>query len=68
MVNAAAWRSLYDATCLRRSLVLWWLLRSWRRGTLRRGLSGVGLSLGYDDNVTLASREEIASWFYMISP
>ena len=30
LVNAAAWRGLYDATCLRRSLVLWWLLR--RRG------------------------------------
>ena len=27
LVNAAAWRSLYDATCLRRSLVLWWMLR-----------------------------------------
>ena len=30
LVNTAAWRGLYDATCLRRSLVLWWLLR--RRG------------------------------------
>jgi hypothetical protein len=30
IINAAAWRGLYDATCLRRSLVLWWLLR--RRG------------------------------------
>ena len=30
MVNAAARRGMYDATCLRRSLVLWWLLR--RRG------------------------------------
>ena len=27
MVNAAAHRVPYDATCLRRSLVLWWLLR-----------------------------------------
>jgi hypothetical protein len=27
LVNAAARRGLYDATCLRRSLVLWWLLR-----------------------------------------
>ena len=27
LVNAAAWRGLYDATCLRRSLVLWWMLR-----------------------------------------
>ncbi len=38
MVNAAARRGIYDATCLRRSLVLWWLLR--RRGivgTLRIG-------------------------------
>jgi hypothetical protein len=30
LVNAAAQRGPYDATCLRRSLVLWWLLR--RRG------------------------------------
>ena len=30
LVSAAAWRGLYDATCLRRSLVLWWMLR--RRG------------------------------------
>ena len=27
MVNAAARRGPYDATCLRRSLVLWWILR-----------------------------------------
>jgi hypothetical protein len=27
MVDAAAHRVPYDATCLRRSLVLWWLLR-----------------------------------------
>ena len=27
LVNAAARRGLYDATCLRRSLLLWWLLR-----------------------------------------
>ena len=30
LVNIAAWRGVYTATCLRRSLVLWWLLR--RRG------------------------------------
>ena len=30
LVNAAVRRGPYDATCLRRSLVLWWLLR--RRG------------------------------------
>jgi hypothetical protein len=30
LVNIAAWRGLYDATCLRRSLVLWLMLR--RRG------------------------------------
>lgn len=29
LVNAAARRGPYDATCLRRSMVLWWLLR-WR--------------------------------------
>jgi len=28
----------------------------------------VGLSLGYDDNITAASRNEISSWFYVISP
>ncbi|NNK31624.1 MAG: outer membrane beta-barrel protein [Xanthomonadales bacterium] len=28
----------------------------------------LGLSLGYDDNITRASRDEIESWFYMISP
>jgi len=28
----------------------------------------VGLSLGYDDNLTAASQNEISSWFYMISP
>jgi hypothetical protein len=28
----------------------------------------IGLSLGYDDNVTMASRDEISSMFYMISP
>jgi hypothetical protein len=39
LVNIAAWRGLYDATCLRRSLLLWWMLR--RRGidsTLRIGV------------------------------
>ena len=30
LVNSAVRRGFYDATCLRRSLVLWWLLR--RRG------------------------------------
>lgn len=30
LVNIAAWRGVYTATCLRRSLVLWWMLR--RRG------------------------------------
>jgi hypothetical protein len=39
MVNAAAWRVPYDATCLRRSLVLWWLLR--RRGVDSRLRIGV---------------------------
>ena len=33
MVNAAARRGPYDATCLRRSLVLWWLLRRRRIAT-----------------------------------
>jgi hypothetical protein len=28
----------------------------------------IGLSLGYDDNITRASFSEISSWFYMISP
>lgn len=28
----------------------------------------IGVSLGYDDNITAANRDEIASWFYMISP
>lgn len=28
----------------------------------------LGLSIGYDDNVTLAPSNEISSWFYMISP
>lgn len=28
----------------------------------------IGLSLGYDDNITRASFNEISSWFYMISP
>lgn len=28
----------------------------------------IGLGLGYDDNITLAGRDEISSWFYLISP
>lgn len=28
----------------------------------------IGLSIGYDDNLTMASRDEISSMFYMISP
>jgi len=28
----------------------------------------IGASLGYDDNLTRASANEISSWFYMISP
>jgi len=28
----------------------------------------IGLSLGYDDNITRANIDEISSWFYMISP
>jgi hypothetical protein len=28
----------------------------------------IGLSLGYDDNITRSSFGEISSWFYMISP
>jgi hypothetical protein len=28
----------------------------------------IGLKLGYDDNITFASSNEISSWFYMISP
>jgi len=47
MVNAAAWRSLYDATCLRRSLVLWWLLR-------RRGI---------DSSVRIGVRTEAAEFY-----
>ena len=39
VVNAAARRVPYDATCLRRSLVLWWLLR--RRGIDSRLRIGV---------------------------
>ena len=28
----------------------------------------IGLSLGYDDNITRANKNEISSWFYTISP
>jgi len=28
----------------------------------------IGLSLGYDDNITRSSVDEISSWFYMVSP
>lgn len=27
-----------------------------------------GLGLGYDDNITMAGRDEISSWFYLIAP
>ena len=47
LVNAAAWRGLYDATCLRRSLVLWWLLR-------RRGI---------DSNVRIGARKEAGEFY-----
>lgn len=43
LVNAAARRGLYDASCLRRSLVMWWMLR--RRGIdshLRVGVARKG--------------------------
>lgn len=39
LVNIAAWRGAYRATCLRRSLVLWWMLR--RRGMDSRIRVGV---------------------------
>jgi len=45
MINASARRVPYDATCLRRSLVLWWLLR-------RRGIDSrlrIGARLQGDD-------------------
>ncbi|MBT8060147.1 MAG: porin, partial [Gammaproteobacteria bacterium] len=28
----------------------------------------IGLSLGYDDNITRSNSDEISSWFYMVSP
>jgi hypothetical protein len=44
MVNAAAWRAPYEATCLRRSLLLWWLLR--RRGLESSVRIGVRIEAG----------------------
>lgn len=44
MVNAAARWGVYDATCLRRSLVLWWLLR--RRGIAASLRIGAHIEMG----------------------
>lgn len=44
LVNIAAWRGAYKATCLRRSLVLWWMLR--RRGSASQVRIGVRMENG----------------------
>lgn len=43
LVNIAAWRGVYEATCLRRSMTLWWMLR-------RRGIdSNVRIGVSIED-------------------
>ena len=48
LVNIAAWRGAYEATCLRRSMVLWWMLR-------RRGIdSSVRIGVRMEDDALLS--------------
>jgi hypothetical protein len=69
LANIAAWRGAYKVTCLRRSLVLWWMLR--RRGVDSQVRIGVRMENGEfashawveRGGVVLNDAQDIGSWY-----
>lgn len=69
LANIAAWRGAYKVTCLRRSLVLWWMLR-------RRGVDSkirIGVRMENDEfashawvergSVVLNDAQDVGIWY-----
>jgi hypothetical protein len=72
LANIAAWRGAYKVTCLRRSLVLWWMLR-------RRGVDSqirIGVRMENDEfashawvergGIVLNDAQNISSWYTVL--